>query len=857
MLYRLISLIFIITVVLTTDSSAEDNHCSLSIMPCPSHISLAKGSFLLNQNINVYFKGMNQHRKEFALAHFGKQLSRLSYFESNGFSEVKNEDTADVVISISNNSLNQKQPSVEYQLPKLGDDESYQLKIEQEKIVIQASSDFGAMHALTTLLQLISNTGKIASLKNEQKQLLLTQLTIIDEPRFQWRGLLIDSVRHFIPLKDIKRQLDGMAAAKLNVFHWHLTDDQGWRVESISYPKLHQLASDNLYYKQSEVKELVAYASLLGIRVVPEFDIPGHASAIAVAYPELITDKKRYKMERQWGVFEPLLDLADENVYQFIDGMVNEFAELFPDKYFHIGGDEVNSKQWLNNDSIKQLMFDENLDDAHDLQRYFNSKVQAILAKYQRNMMGWDEIYHPDLPKNIVVQSWRGSESLNKIANQGYQGILSTGFYIDQPQYSAYHYRNDPVSNVNATKAPLDSIESSKIKLNESEIFRSWQLTIPRLKGTPIKGKFTLIIEVEHGENKSLKGYLKLNNNHYQKVSIQTPSQSLNQDQPKNVMLNFNIDSWMGPLRFELELGSKPNNLKHPSNRVYIGNASYPLIAHEQFYKRLPDLSFAPKLLLENKGNILGGEATLWTELVTKNNIDLRTWPRLFVIAERLWSPKKVNDIDDMHQRLIIMDKYAENTIGLLHKKQQKQGLISLLQSTRSEESLNALIEFLQLLEPAHYYTRHHIKYQQNDYHQLAPLSGLVDYLPVESFELINLNKQIKAYENGNTSALLAIRSKLKKWHSNVEALVYILDEKKQVSQLTPLIEEFKSIHRLTSDIVERCIAKMPYQNKKNEQINNQLKSLSDQQKEAVPAIIPLIQQLLSSCQMQNQHLSQ
>ena len=208
-------------------------------------------------------------------------------------------------------------------------DESYKLTVDANGVNISANTRFGALRAMETLLQLVQNGAENTS---------LPWVTIEDAPRFPWRGLLLDSARHFIPVADIKRQIDGMAAAKLNVLHWHLTDDQGWRFSSKRYPKLTQLASDGLFYTPEQMREIVRYATERGIRVVPEIDMPGHASAIAVAYPVLMSAPGPYKMERNWGVLKPVLDPTKEATYAFADAMVSELAAIFPDPYLHIGG---------------------------------------------------------------------------------------------------------------------------------------------------------------------------------------------------------------------------------------------------------------------------------------------------------------------------------------------------------------------------------------------------------------------------------------------------------------------------------------------------------------------------------------
>ncbi|MFZ4172452.1 beta-N-acetylhexosaminidase, partial [Enterobacter ludwigii] len=288
-------------------------------------------------------------------------------------------------------------------------DEGYTLTVDASGVDITANTRFGALRAMETLLQLIQNGAENTS---------LPWVTIEDSPRFPWRGLLLDSARHFIPLPDIKRQIDGMAAAKLNVLHWHLSDDQGWRFSSTRYPKLTQLASDGLFYTPEQMRDVVRYATERGIRVVPEIDMPGHASAIAVAYPELMSAPGPYVMERHWGVLKPVLDPTKAATYQFAEAMVSELAAIFPDPYLHIGGDEVDDTQWKANAAIQQFMRDNTLADSHALQAYFNRKLENILEKHHRQMVGWDEIAHPDLPKSILIQSWQGQDALGQVAQK-------------------------------------------------------------------------------------------------------------------------------------------------------------------------------------------------------------------------------------------------------------------------------------------------------------------------------------------------------------------------------------------------------------------------------------------------------
>lgn len=799
-------------------------------MPCPKQLIKADGSFMLTQAPKLFVSGMSEKRKHAALKRFTEQVKRVPGFAFQGFIPVEDSNLADVKLIIERDN-NAEQGNY---LPQLGDNESYQLTITKAAIHIEAVSDFGALHALTSLLQIIS-IPELSATVTQKKFLTLPAIQINDQPRFQWRGLLIDSVRHFIPLNAIKRQLDGMAAAKLNVFHWHLTDDQGWRIESKTYPKLHLLASDGLYYTQKEIKELVSYASNLGIRVVPEFDLPGHASAIAVAYPELITEKNNYVMERQWGVFEPLLDITNPKTYRFIEAVITELTDLFPDEYLHIGGDEVNPKQWLGSKDVSALMLKHNLKDADDVQSFFNVKLQKILSKHKRKMMGWDEIHHKDLPQDIVVQSWRGLDSLNRIAGSGYQALLSAGFYIDQPQTTAYHYRNDPLANIALASQKANQVQ----QLQTGHQWRTWSFTMPRLKGSAVKGSLTLI---SNEKNNKLIGYLKLNEHHHKEVAIHSSLQELQDNQ-----VIFSHDSWMGPMRFELSLSAAEGL----SGFTLLGNSYYPIEPNGAALKGQVPITLQPLLAIEQAENILGGEATLWSELVDEQNIDLRTWPRLFAIAERFWSPESLKDSDDMYHRLMIIDDYAADIIALQHQEQLRTGFTNLIaKPSEEQQELAALVTFAEALEPAHYYTRHHLKYQKNQYHQNAALNNFVDYLPVESYSLIMMEGHLRDYKLGDKSALLKLENKFLSWQENAKKLSMLIAQNNKLSSLSAVVSDLQKFNHLALTIVEGCMSDDLYNKKSLRKLDNKLLALQQTPKEIVIAAIPLARSLLKHCQM-------
>lgn len=768
----------------------------LALMPKPSTVKVGVEKKSFSNDLTVAFVGFETQRQDFHTTKLAQYLSRIAKQPVAVNSAAK--EQADIVVIAQSSSA---EPSGLI-LPSATMNEQYQLTINSSGVEIRGESVFAAQHGLTTLLQLFQ--------QHSQSQLSLPFIELQDAPRFPWRGLLIDSVRHFIPLPDIKRQIDGMAAAKLNVLHWHLTDDQGWRAESKRFPKLTKLASDGLFYTQAELKEVVHYGALHGVRVVPEFGMPGHATAIGVAYPELMAKQQNYVLQRQWGVFEPLLNIADVQVYQFIDKLVAEMATIFPDRYLHIGGDEVKPKHWLGNKQIQQLMQQHALHDGGGLQSYFNQQLQPILARHQRVMMGWDEVFHPQLPKEVVVQSWRGHDTLNNIVEAGHFGVLSTGFYIDQPQYSSFHYRNDPI------------VKSPTVDLSQPV---TWQqaFVINRLKGRAVKGVAVKIA-------KQL--LIKLNDHYFRVADVQT--------QVDGKLFRAKLDSWMGPLDFEFDLIAANNSA------VMIGNSRYPLTLTTAKLSNA-EIQVAPALSAQGAKRILGGEATIWSEMVTSNNLDLRIWPRLFVIAERLWSPAQTNEVDDMYRRLAAINEYAATVIGLQHLAQQQQGFSQLLSEKLStqqrQHSMQLLNVMAQLLEPSHYYTRHHIKYLHEQYHQQAPLDAFVDYLAVESKQLRQLANLVDLYRQQHVSSLHDIQAQVKHWQLQLTSAEQLLNLSPQLHSLKPVNHKLKRFLALSTQVVQYCQAPTPAKS-----LDTELLALQSLEEEIVMAGIYSMRQLFLFC---------
>ncbi|HEX2099561.1 MAG TPA: family 20 glycosylhydrolase, partial [Candidatus Synoicihabitans sp.] len=345
--------------------------------------------------------------------------------------------------------------------PRLGDSEAYTLEVRPAQARLRAATVTGVLRGLETWNQL---------LMSDAQGFFVPAVTIEDEPRFPWRGLMIDVCRHWQPVEVIKRQLDGMAVVKLNVLHLHLTDDQGFRIESRTHPRLHQMGSDGLYYSHHDIREIIAYAAGRGIRVVPEFDLPGHTTSWFIAYPALGSRPGPYQLVRTWGIFDATFDPTNESVYALLDDFIGEMATLFPDPYLHIGGDEVSGQDWDDNPRIQEFIRERGLVNNAGLQTYFNQRLSEILTKRGKRMIGWDEIMQPGLPTDAVVQSWRGPEALAVAARAGYASILSHGFYLDLMYPASRHYAVDPLP----ADTLLTPVEQQRILGGEATMWSEW-----------------------------------------------------------------------------------------------------------------------------------------------------------------------------------------------------------------------------------------------------------------------------------------------------------------------------------------------------------------------------------------------
>ena len=414
--------------------SRGQSNDALNLMPLPAKAERGDSALKIDANFQIGFAGHREPRLDRAGQRFLQTLRR----ETGIVFLPANKGSANPTLLVTTDHESKL-------VQELGEDESYALDVTLSGAKLHAVNPLGALRGMQTFLQLVGIT---------PDGFATPAVHIEDRPRYPWRGLLIDSGRHFLPLEVIRRNLDGMEAVKMNVFHWHLSDNQGFRVESRKYSKLHEQGSDGLFYTQEEIREIVEYARDRGIRVVPEFDMPGHSTAWFVGYPELASGSGPYAIERKWGVFDPAMDPTDEKTYKFLNELIGEMAKLFPDQYFHIGGDEVNGKEWDANSKIQAFKKSHKIKTNTELQAYFSGRVQELVTKRKKTPVGWDEILVPGVSKSIVIQSWRGVNALSAAAKDGYRGILSNGYYLDLGWSAARHYAVDPLGGPAATLTP-------------------------------------------------------------------------------------------------------------------------------------------------------------------------------------------------------------------------------------------------------------------------------------------------------------------------------------------------------------------------------------------------------------------
>jgi len=336
--------------------------------------------------------------------------------------------------------------------------EGYALSVTPDQVTISAKTSHGLFYGVQSLLQLLPP--EIAyedpSFVPKNFNWTIPAVEITDYPRYDYRGMHLDVARHFFPVEFVKKYIDLIAMQKMNRFHWHLTEDQGWRIEIKQYPKLTEVGGwrdstlvghydseryDGIryggYYTQEEVKEIVQYADDRYITVIPEIEMPGHSSAALEAYPELGCEPgKNYKAQTTWGVFEDIY-CPSEETFTFLENVLTEVIDLFPSEYIHIGGDEAPKTAWENSELAQQLIKRESLEDEHELQSYFITRIERFLNSRGRQIIGWDEILEGGLAPNATVMSWRGIEGGIAAAQQGHDVVMTPTSHVYLDYYQA------------------------------------------------------------------------------------------------------------------------------------------------------------------------------------------------------------------------------------------------------------------------------------------------------------------------------------------------------------------------------------------------------------------------------------
>jgi hexosaminidase len=563
-----------------------------ALMPMPATVVPGPGRLAIDSSFAVEARGYSDARLDRAMKRLVVRISRQTGIEILG---------GKTVLWIECTGRGSEYPA-------LGEDESYRMDVSTESARIVAATITGAMHGMETFAEWIDSNSE---------GFRAQAVHIEDKPRFAWRGLMLDVSRHWIPVPVILRNLDAMAAVKLNVFHWHLSDDQGFRAESRKFPKLQELGSDGHFYTQGEVRQVVEYARDRGIRVVPELDVPGHTTSWFVGYPELASAPGPYQIERKWGIFQPTMDPSRDQIYTFLDGFIGEMTRLFPDSYFHIGGDEVDTTQWNQSSAIQTWAARNGLKDAPAIHGYFNRRVAKIAAKYGKTIIGWDEVFEPGLSGETVIQSWRGQASLAAVARAGHRGVLSFGYYLDHLKPASFHYAVDPLDG---------------------------------------------------------------------------PTSELNQQQ---------------------------------------------------------------------KARILGGEACMWSEYVDAETIDSRVWPRAAAIAERLWSPPNVTDVDFMYERLEAMSRVLD-WVGLKHRVNYEP-MLERLAGERPADALRVLADASEALGIEG-------RRDARKYTSLVDLNRFVDAARPESEAIRRMEgavRKVLAEPDGSAVELAELRVMLNVWADN------------------------------------------------------------------------------------------
>ncbi len=651
-----------------------------TLLPLPSDATLGDGYLRLDNEFRVALTGVREPRLERAAKRFAHVVRQLT--ESRPLASEKTQGPrVAVMVEESSDAA-----------PGAPDDESYVLTVSPGGVLLEARKTHGALHGLQTLVQLI-----VSSPDGYQ----VPVVRIVDRPRFAWRGLLIDAVRHWMPAEVIKRNLDAMAAVKLNVFHWHLTNDQAFRVESRRFPRLHELGSDGNYYTQEEVRSIVEYAWDRGISVVPEFDMPGHTTSWFVGYPGLASASGPYTVSRKFGGHKATMDPTKNGTIELVFEFLSEMVSLFPGRFIHLGGDEVDPEDWQSNAAIRAYMREHSLEGPRDLLVDFHNRIQSFLHNHGRETIGWDPLVAPGLDRAVVIESVRGQRWVAEAIRRGNRAIASSEYYMDAMLPASYHYLKDP---------------------------------------------------------------------------------------------------------FDGEVSDATD---------------------------------------EQRALILGGEASMWTEFVTAANVDSRLWPRTAAVAERLWSPREIRDVDDLYRRLPAVSRQLE-AIGLAHKSGPRQ-----MQKELAGGSSSAAVQILaEVVEPITLEQRWKLL---THYTTSTPLNRLVDAAVTDGETPRAFAAKVAAFvaDPSHGAMRRELEAEMNAWVDSPERLASAVVRSPLLTEITPVSKALSDVAGVGLACLRALHASKSIAREERKAYEAALELASVPRVEVTLAIIPGVRVLLEAVETQ------
>ncbi|MDN3665194.1 beta-N-acetylhexosaminidase [Algibacter miyuki] len=439
----LIALCIIVSACSNKYAKVINTQADYQIIPKPTSLKMSEGRFLLNEDTQVTAAS--------TLANEGEYLSEMLSTVSGKTIPFLEEAQGNILLKLDETIEN---------------NEGYTLSVSYNQITITGKTSAGVFYGIQTLSQLIPLP---AAVGDTQTEISIPATTITDSPKFVYRGMHLDVARHFFPVDFVKKYIDILAMHKMNTFHWHLTEDQGWRIEIKKYPKLTSIGSIRKetivghgntwnkpeveydgkpyggFYTQEDIKEVVAYAETRHITIIPEIELPGHSLAAITAYPELGNTGEQYEVGTRWGVF-PEIYAPSEKTFEFLEDVLTEVIALFPSKLIHIGGDEAPKKQWEESKLAQDIIKREGLKDEHELQSYFIRRIEKFLNSKGRNIIGWDEILEGGLAPNATVMSWRGEKGGIEAAKMHHNVVMTPTRYCYFDFYQTKDRTNEPLA---------------------------------------------------------------------------------------------------------------------------------------------------------------------------------------------------------------------------------------------------------------------------------------------------------------------------------------------------------------------------------------------------------------------------